>query len=238
MLKRRSRLAPPSWRVFDALVDELPSWWVPVEGEQVPRAMLSERPRLVTYSSPCLLRPRDVATFQLDLDTDGYGCALTVDVETTEPFAEREAITLRHRWGEHIDQDLRKWLDDGWPVDTYRVSAYRTDVVDWAGLEQLKEGQLWRVTEDVWVRVEPERRLAFQRELVLERGALVWVLGRKRTAVRCLGQEPDGNGGAAGADKVVTSPWYESHAVVIPFAEFSKRLQLVADEASPGKPAG
>jgi hypothetical protein len=146
MLKRRSRLSPPGGRAFDALVDELPSWWVAV--------------------------------------------------------------------------------------------AYRTDVVDWAGLEQSEEGRLWRATEDVWVRVEPERRLAFQRELVLERGALVWVLGRKRTARRCLGQEPDGNRRAAGADNVVVSPWYEGHAVVIPFAEFSKRLHRVADEASPGKPAG
>jgi hypothetical protein len=165
MLKRRSRLAPPSWRVFEALVDELDSWWVPVEDERAPHVVRSERPHIVTYSSPCLRRPSDGVAFQFDLGTDGYGCALTVDVQTVEPFVPSEAVTLRHRWGEHLDHALRKWLDDGWPVGTYRVSAYRTEVVAWAALELLKEGQLWRVTEDVWVRVVPDRRFAFQREV-------------------------------------------------------------------------
>jgi hypothetical protein len=227
MLKRRSKLAPPSWRVFDALVGELPNWWVPVEDEQVPHVVVSERPHMVTYSSPCLRRPSDVVAFQFDLDTDGYGCALMLEVATSEPFGPAEAATLRHRWGEHLDHDLRKWLDDGWPVEPYHVSAYRTDVVDWAALELLNEGQLWRVTEDVWVRVIPDRRFGFQQEVMLDRGALVWVLGRKRTNIRCLGQQPDDLKRAPGAGEVLAGPWYEGQVVVIPFAEFSSRLQRV-----------
>jgi hypothetical protein len=31
-----------------------------------------------------------VVTSQCDLGTDGYGCVLTVDVETPEPFVERD----------------------------------------------------------------------------------------------------------------------------------------------------
>ena len=62
------------------------------------------------------------------------------------------------RRGEHLDRDLREWLDDGWPVDPYRVSGYRSDVADWAALEQLKnEIQIWRVTQDVWVQVARNR---------------------------------------------------------------------------------
>ncbi len=65
-----------------------------------------------------------------------------MEVETPHPLHRLEAVTVRHRWGEHLDQDLRDWLDDGCSARTYRVSAYRTDVIDWDALGELEEGQL------------------------------------------------------------------------------------------------
>jgi hypothetical protein len=38
-----------------------------------------------------------VVTVRCDLGSDGYGCVLTVDVETAEPFVPSEAVTLCHR---------------------------------------------------------------------------------------------------------------------------------------------
>jgi hypothetical protein len=56
---------------------------------------------------------------------------------------------------------------------------------------------------------------------VLERAAFVQVLGRKGTAVRCLGQQGLGSG------EVLARPWYEGHEVIIAFAGLSERLQRV-----------
>ena len=46
-------VAPPPWRVFDALVSELRSWWVSVEGEQQPMVLASERARARLLTPPC-----------------------------------------------------------------------------------------------------------------------------------------------------------------------------------------
>jgi hypothetical protein len=225
MWSRRSNLAPPPWRVFDALVGELTSWWVSVEDEEAPKVLASERTSSVTYSSPCRRRPDDIVRFSCGLDQDGYGCVLRTELDAAQPFTEREAATLRHRWGEHLDRDLRYWLDEGWPVSAYRVSAYRSDVADWAALDQLEEGQLWFVAEDVWVRVVPRQWASPSREVLLEPGAAVWALGLKRTAVRCLGQQPDDVSPETPPGERFVPPWYEGQELVIPFAEFGRRLR-------------
>ena len=95
---------------------ELPSWWVGIKGESAPRVLASERGRSVTYTSPSFQRPDDTVRLTLGFDTDRHGCVLTTEIETAQPFLALEAVTLRHRWGEDLDRDLRGLLDDGWPV--------------------------------------------------------------------------------------------------------------------------
>ncbi|HET9061213.1 MAG TPA: hypothetical protein VFN61_14940 [Acidimicrobiales bacterium] len=222
---RRSKLAPPPWRVFDALVDEIAMWWVSVEGERAPIVLSSERPTSVSYLSSLIEPPDDIVKCTLESSEHG-GCVLTTQVaEVVDKVTNRQASTLRHRWGEHLDRDLRRWLDEGWPVAPYKVSVYRGDALDWALLGQLGEGQLWLATSVVWALAGNGHGTNATRECMLAEGALVWVLGSKRTAVRCLSQGPDETHRPRDTDRSAALP--DGAQLIIPFAEFGRRLTRV-----------
>lgn len=224
IIRRRSRHAPPAWRVFEALVDELPSWWVSVEDEREPVVLAARRPTEVTWSSPWLRRRNDRVTLRLDMDGAGSELALAHLAEAS--LEVREASTLRHRWGEHLDQDLREWLDTGSPISAYRVSAYRIDVNDWSVLDELAEGQLWQVVENVCARVVLQGRFRpAPVEHVLEPGTLLWILGRRGTAIRCLAEGPATIEARLVGEDVLTKQWYAGYELIVPFAEFTRRLR-------------
>jgi hypothetical protein len=162
----------------------------------------------------------------LHLDVDGAGSELTVAHAAEASLEEREASTLRHRWGEHVDRDLREWLDTGWPISPYRVSPYRIDVNDWSMLDELAEGQLWQVVENVWARVVVQGRFGpAPVERVLEPGALLWILGRQGTAIRCLAEGPAAIESRLVGEDVLSQQWYGGHELIVPFAEFTRRLR-------------
>lgn len=179
------QVRPPHWRVFEAVVDEVANWWVVVEDESVPKAVVTDMARPVTYSSPWLQRPGDTTRFTLGLDRDG--CVLTTEVETAHPSGAVEAATRRHRLGERLDRDLRSWLDGEYRARAYRVCVSRSDIVAWAARGRREEGQFWQATEEVRGRVLPGLGSAADREALLQPGTVMWVLGRQRTAARLLG---------------------------------------------------
>jgi hypothetical protein len=120
VLERRSEQAPPPHVVFDSLVDEIGTWWVSVEGEREPRVRSAVTPETVTFASPFIWRPDDVV--EIVLTPVRAGCEIHLRQTGDEPSAPMEAAILRHRWGEHIDRDLRERFDCGGRPDDYSVS--------------------------------------------------------------------------------------------------------------------
>jgi hypothetical protein len=117
VFRRKFKFAPPPWRVFDALVNEIPAWWLSRPGERLPDVVASDRPSRVVYRSPVLDRPDDVV--ELIVDTDGGpGSQIVLTNSTPSPVTGEELARLRHRWGHHLGGELRDWLDHGTPVGT------------------------------------------------------------------------------------------------------------------------
>ena len=127
MRNRRSRLARRGGGSSKRCWTSLQAGGIRGGHEQAPRTLASERPDLVTYSSPCFLQPEGHRKLQSGSGRERWFCADSggCDDRAVRPARGSDAA---HRFGEHIDHlDFRKWLDDGRPV-LYRVSRYRTDV--------------------------------------------------------------------------------------------------------------
>ena len=55
-----------------------------------------------------------------------------------------DQAALQHRWGQHLDMDLREFVDDGWPTERYRFTPYRVDLEDWFSEDLLPEARRHR----------------------------------------------------------------------------------------------
>lgn len=213
--ERKSKQDPPPGVMVDALVGEQAIWWVSVEGEREPPVLDGVRPDRVILASPFLWRPRDV--IDLSIVPLGQGCQVHLRHTSDDPFVPLEAAALRHRWGEHIDRDLRDRFDCGGRPTQYEVSLYRGDVDDWTIIDRVLD-RSWQAVERVPVglrSVGPSRRATPVRS-ALRPGDVVWAgeLGRHRTSVGCLletsselGEIPDG------------------FEIFVPLPEFGRRLQ-------------
>lgn len=183
LVRRRSKLARPPWRVAEALVSERAAWWVSVAGEVEPEIAVLDDAHLAG-SSPLRNRPDD--RLALYLTPEDGGTLLVTEHAGATPFFDVEAVTIKFRWSEHVDRDLSDWLDTASPVRRYSVTEYRVDVDDWGVIAQLAADQLWTVNEPVSAVVShlgPELRLGA--EMTVPAGAelrLVAVTRRRTSA--------------------------------------------------------
>ena len=76
LAERRHRLAPPPWRIFLALTEEVEQWLTLRPGETPPQPIRSTRPSLVEWSSMWPVSPTDSIVFTIT--PDGEGCAVTL----------------------------------------------------------------------------------------------------------------------------------------------------------------
>jgi hypothetical protein len=214
--------------MFDALVGEIGSWWIPVEGELQPAVIQTQGSDEVAWSSPFVRWPDDKILFRLA--TSGSGSKIELHHKGSANVQPMEVAALKHRWGQHLDKDLREFVDDGYPPDNYRFTPYRVDLEDWSVTDRIRIEQRWHVDVDLWTSLvlDPERGWWFQRECLLPAGSVVWVVGRRhhQMAVRCLPLEPPDLEGRLIPDD------FRHHGtgaieLLIPVAEFAKRMHLL-----------
>jgi hypothetical protein len=128
--------------------------------------------------------------------------------------------------GEHLDRDLREWLDDGCPTDPYQFSAYHLDVDDWSILDRIKAEQLWRIDDDLFARIQLDLGGLYWggAEHQLPVGTSLWILGFKyhQMAVHCVVKEPDDLEYRIVPESLLSLPRYRGYEVIVPVAAFSR----------------
>ena len=203
--------------MFDTLVTEQSIWWISVDGEQEPVVLKADRPGRISYASPFLWRPNDV--IELSIEALGQGSSVHLQHLSDEPFAPLEASAIRHRWGEHIDRDLRDRFDCGGYPSAYEVSLYRGDVDDWTIVERVLD-QSWKAVERLPV-IARLTGFSLQRGFPVERellpGDVIWAgeMGRHGTSVGCVPEAPPG------LEERMTI----GSEICVPLPEFGRRLQ-------------
>jgi hypothetical protein len=185
----------------------------------------------ITWTSPFSWRPHDTVAVQLR-PGQYAGCVLELRQSSDQRFHPLEAKTIRHRWGEHLDRDLRDFIDDG-STRPYRFSGYRADVADWAILDTL-EDRSWLVARPLWARAEvqfaPARSwMAVRREPagehLLDAGTVLWTFAVcRQSSVRCLAQLPDGLNGLVVPDRLRSNERYRGIEFIVPVAAFGREL--------------
>jgi hypothetical protein len=200
--------------MFDALVGELSTWWVSVDGERQPLVLTADRSFRLSYASPFLWRPNDV--IELSVEPLGRGCLVHVQHLSDEPFVPLEAAAIRHRWGEHIDRDLRDRFDFGGRPDNYEVSLYRGDVDDWTIVDRVLD-RSWVAVERIPVAVRATGHWFHVLTAELLPRDVIWVgqMGRHRTSVGCLPEAPPEL-----EDRMTIGS-----TILVPLPEFGRRLQ-------------
>jgi hypothetical protein len=108
--------------VFDAVVGEIPDWWIDRIGERPPEVVRREGSHFVVFRSPVIERPDD--TVELAIRPRGAGCDVELTIRAPEAASVADLAVLRHRWGHHLGGELREWLDHGTPVQP-------SDLVTW-----------------------------------------------------------------------------------------------------------
>lgn len=219
LAERKSKQDPPPRVVLDALVGEQSIWWISVEGEQEPSVVAADDPGKVIYTSPFLWRPNDVIEFSVE--PHQLGSIVHLRHKSDESFVPLEAEAIRHRWGEHIDRDLRDRFDCGGRPTRYDASLYRGDVADWTVVDRVLD-RSWQAVERIPVfstSMDPGWRRGHPFPNELRPGDVIWAgeMGRHRTSVGCLPVAPPDleNRMTVGSE------------IFVPLPEFDRRLLAV-----------
>lgn len=106
---RRHRLAPPPWRIYVALSEEIDRWLTLRPREVAPSVVKAVRPSVIEWSSLWPVSPDDSITF--DIEPDGAGCAVRLRWWTASPPDERGVALVRHRLNNAIGGELRDFVD-------------------------------------------------------------------------------------------------------------------------------
>ena len=109
LAERVHKLAPPPWRVFEALTDEIDRWLVVRPREVVPEVLEEVRPSRVVWGSLWPVSPDD--TIEFSIEPHQSGTALRFTWSTASPPDERGIGLVRHRLNEAIGGQLRDLLD-------------------------------------------------------------------------------------------------------------------------------
>lgn len=135
-IERVIKLAPPTWRVFEAFTHEIDAWWChrpsraatvhlePVEGGNFycdidgKRKVLGTITRIETdtligidgtFALKGVARSKLLLSFETPSGSYGTKIVLTHEVEAD---GELDASPIRHAWGELMAGCLRGWVDD------------------------------------------------------------------------------------------------------------------------------
>ena len=219
LTERRSKQDPPPGVLFDALGGEQSIWWISVEGEKEPVVLSTDRPLSLTYASPFCWRPNDVV--QLNIEPMGQGSLVHLQHFSEDPFHPMETSTIGHRWGEHIDRDLRERFDCGGRPDQYEVSLYRGDVEDWSIIDRVLDHS-WKAIERIPVAVRGHDRWYWMfAGHDLFPGDVIWAgeLGRHRSSVGCIALSPPELEARIG----------DGQEIFVPLPEFGRRLQILQE---------
>jgi hypothetical protein len=225
LAERKSKQDPPPGVVFDAFVGEQSIWWISVEGEQEPSVIAAGGPGKVIYASAFLWRPHDV--IEISVEPHRQGSIVHLRHRSDESFVPLEAEAIRHRWGEHIDRDMRDRFDCGGRPSRYEASLYRGDVADWSIVDRVLD-RSWQAVERIPVfsrSIDPGRRQGFPIPNELRAGDIIWAgeMGRHRTSVGCLPVAPPDleNRMTIGSE------------IFVPLPEFDRRLRAIDSTAQP-----
>jgi uncharacterized protein YndB with AHSA1/START domain len=109
LAERVHKLAPPPWRVFEALTNEIDRWLVLRPREVTPEVVEAVRPSRVVWGSLWPVSPDDRVEFSIEANRSGS--ALRFCWSTTSPPDERAVGLVRHRLNEAIGGQLRHLLD-------------------------------------------------------------------------------------------------------------------------------
>jgi hypothetical protein len=217
LAQRTSKQDPPPEVVFDSMIGEQPIWWISVEGELEPSVVSANRPDKVVFASPFLWRPHDA--IEISIEPAGQASIVHLLHTSDEPFESLEAAAIRHRWGEHIDRDMRDRFDCGGRPSAYETSLYRGDVADWSITERVLD-RYWQAAERIPIFSRSQVRghnLLSPGEL--HPGDIIWSgeFGRHRNSVGCLPIAPQEleNRVRVGAE------------IFVPLPEFERRLEKV-----------
>jgi hypothetical protein len=108
---RVHRYAPPPWRMYDALVDEVDEWLTLRPGEVRPNVVEASRPGRVVWGSLWPVSPDDTIEFMLA--DDGAGSAVRFLWRSSSPPDERGVGIVRHRLNQALGEHLRTFIDNG-----------------------------------------------------------------------------------------------------------------------------
>jgi hypothetical protein len=109
LAERRHRLAPPPWRIFAALTEDVDRWLTLRPREVRPRVVKEVAPCLVEWSSLWPVSPTDSIVFEIE--PDGAGCAVTLKWSSSKPPDEKGIGLVRHRLNYAIGEELRDFVD-------------------------------------------------------------------------------------------------------------------------------
>jgi hypothetical protein len=213
---RRSKQAAPPGAIFDALVGEKSIWWISVDGEREPVVLDADRPERISYASPFLWRPNDV--IELSIEALGQGSLVHLQHLSDWYIDPLESAAIRHRWGEHIDRDLRDRFDCGGYPSTYEVSLYRGDVDDWTIVDRVLDHS-WKAVERLPVIARLNGSSWFPAKRELFPGDVIWAgeMGRHRTSVVCVPEAPP----------ELQERMTMGSEICVPLPEFERRLRPI-----------
>jgi hypothetical protein len=112
VIGRRWKYAPPPWRMYEAVTDELDRWLPLVAGEVRPKvSQASYRPSAVVFRPWIDPTIREV---EIEITSDG-SCGSSMRILATakaQLLSDEERRRVRYRLGTVFGSALRKWVDE------------------------------------------------------------------------------------------------------------------------------
>lgn len=104
--------APPPWRMFEALTDEVERWIELRPRMVVPLILEATRSASVRWGTMWPSDPR--ATIEFNLGPDGAGAAVRYVAYASNPLDDRGIGLVRHHLAQLFGGRLRRWVDTGY----------------------------------------------------------------------------------------------------------------------------